>query len=361
MKRILFTGGGSAGHVVPNLALMRELRYVYALSYMGTEGIEKKLVTEAGYPFFTVETPKLVRSLSAENFRIPKKLRAAKREALATLQKEKPDLVFSKGGYASYPAVWAAHKLKIPVLTHESDLSPGLCTRLIAKKCAFVLTSFPETAKKFSNGRWVGSPIRKELFGGDRGRALHKFSLPEKTPVLLVFGGGSGSEAINSALYAALPALLERFSVLHITGSNGEKKSPQQSVGKYVCAPFIADMGSAYAAADVVLCRAGSNTVFELLALKKPAVLVPLERSSRGDQLENARYFEARGLVRVLREGEIGNLADAVRSAAENPVLRQNLAGADVADGTGAILRIIKELLEDGFCLPEDQRGGASE
>ncbi len=359
MKHILFTGGGSAGHVVPNLALMRELRYRYVLSYMGTGGIEKGLVTEAGYPYFTVETPKLVRSFCAQNFSIPKRLRAAKAQALAIVRKEKPDLVFSKGGYASYPAVWAAKKLNIPVLTHESDLSPGLCTRLIAKKCAYVLTSFPETAKRFPNGLYTGSPIRRELLCADRQRALHKLGLTEKFPVLLVFGGGSGSETLSRALGEALPRLTQKFCVFHITGAHN--KPLALNLQNYLSAPYVSDMGSAYAAADVVLCRAGSNTVFEVVALKKPAVLVPLERGSRGDQTENARYFEQRGLVKVLREENLSSLADVVENAAGDKALRQNLEQCAIGSGTGAILRVIRELLEDGFCLTDDQRGGASE
>ena len=159
MKKILFTGGGSAGHVVPNLAIMNELRYGYGISYMGTSGIESELIRKANYAFFRVDTPKLVRSLTLRNLKIPFALRRAKREALHILKTEKPDLVFSKGGFVSYPAVWAAHKLNIPVLTHESDLSAGLCTKLIAKKCKFVLTSFPETAAQFPNGKYAGSPI----------------------------------------------------------------------------------------------------------------------------------------------------------------------------------------------------------
>ena len=347
MKKILFTGGGSAGHVVPNLAVMRELRYLYALSYMGTGGIEKRLVTEAGYPFYEVETPKFRRSLCRENFRIPFDLHRAKKEALAALETLRPDLVFSKGGYASYPAVWAAHRLKIPVFTHESDLSPGLCTRLIAKKCVYVLTSFPETARRFPNGKCVGSPIRKELFCCEKGRALHKFGLSGEKPVLLVFGGGSGSAALNEALDACLPRILERFAVFHIRGKNSP---PPEKIptGEYVFRAFEADMGSAYAVADVVLSRAGSNTVFELSALKKKALLVPLERGSRGDQLENARYFEEKGLAFVLREDALSRLPEAIEETYSSRALEEALASSDYPSATGEIVRLIRALLEDG-------------
>ncbi len=343
--KILFTGGGSAGHVVPNLALMHELRYTYALIYMGTGGIEEKLVTEAGYPFLRVDCPKLRRSFTLENFKIPCRLHRAKKQALAAVRAEKPDLVFSKGGFVSYPAVWAAARLGIPVLTHESDLTPGLCTKLIAKKCERVLTSFEETARLFPNGEYVGSPVRKELFAGEKQRALHKLSLPPNKPVLLVFGGGSGSHVLNEALKNALDDLLTDFTVYHIAGADAEHCEKREG---YFVRAFETDMASAYAAADVVLSRAGSNTVFELMALKKRAVLVPLERGSRGDQPENAAYFERKGLVRVLPERALGGLAEAVRAAYRDKALGENLASLALTSGTGEIVRIIREVLAQG-------------
>ncbi|MDE7158042.1 MAG: UDP-N-acetylglucosamine--N-acetylmuramyl-(pentapeptide) pyrophosphoryl-undecaprenol N-acetylglucosamine transferase, partial [Clostridiales bacterium] len=299
MKHILFTGGGSAGHVVPNLALMNEMKYSHRVTYMGTSGIERELVEKAGYPFFVVECPKLVRSFTLKNLKIPFALRTAEQNAKAILERKRPDLVFSKGGYASYPAIWAAHKLNIPVLTHESDLSAGLCTKLAAKKCRFVLTSFPETAKLFKNGKYVGSPIRKELLNGERSRARRKYMFSESKPVLLILGGGSGSKAINDAVRKYLPELLKEFQILHLCGKGNLLENPPEG---YVQREFETDMGSAYACCDLVLSRAGSNTVFEILALKKPAVLVPLPRGSRGDQLENAAYFVKRNLCCMLSE-----------------------------------------------------------
>ena len=344
MKKILFTGGGSAGHVVPNLAVMNELRYGYRVTYMGTSGIESDLVKKANYEFFPIETPKLVRSFTLNNLKIPFRLHCAKRDALKILQTEKPDLVFSKGGFVSYPAVWAAHKLKIPVLTHESDLTAGLCTKLIAKKCNLVLTSFPETATLFPNGKHVGSPIRKEIFSGDRERARHKFGFHTQKPVLLVLGGGSGSKAINEALRQNLPVVLATFDILHLCGKGNAIQNPPAG---YVQREFENDMGSAYACADLVLSRAGSNTVFEILCMKKPAVFVPLEKNSRGDQLENALYFEKSGLCTLLHENELNTLCDVLVSSYKNSALRAALAAADIASGTPKILEIIKSFVQD--------------
>ena len=317
MKKILFTGGGSAGHVVPNLALMRELRFSCDLAYMGTGGVEKGLIESAGYPFI--------------------------------LEEEKYDLVFSKGGYASYPAMRAAQKLGIPTLTHESDLSPGLCTRLIAKRTKHVLTSFPETAKRFPNGVFVGSPVRKELFAGDRLRARHKFGLPAEGEVLLVFGGGSGSHVLNEALENALEPLLTRFSVLHLSGKgNGEARKVSESGTVYLRKEFEPDMGGAYAAASLVLSRAGSNTVFEILALKKRALLVPLAHASRGDQVENAAYFSEKGLVRVLPESELVSLNEKIYALADDIELVKNLENSCFESGTPRILSIMKATLQSG-------------
>lgn len=342
MKRILFTGGGSAGHVVPNLALMNELKYSHRVSYMGTGGIECALVGNCGYPFFRVDCPKLIRAFTLENLKIPFRLHTAKKQALAVLEREKPDLVFSKGGYASYPAIWAASKLSIPVLTHESDLSPGLCTKLAAKKCRFVLTSFPETASLFPNGKYVGSPIRREILNGDRLRALRKYSFGGKKPVLLVLGGGSGSRALNEVVRGNLAQLLTAFQILHLCGK-GNSVAPTEG---YVQKEYESDMGSAYACADVVLARAGSNTVFELLALKKPAVLVPLEKNSRGDQLENALYFEKQGLCALLHERDLETLPSVLFRACKDGAMKSALSACPVTSGTPAILDLIKQQLE---------------
>lgn len=344
MKYLLFTGGGSAGHVVPNLAVMQELRSAFRLAYMGTGGIERTLAGEFGCPYFTVDCPKLIRGFTLRNVAVPLRLRRAVCLAKDILSKERPDLVFSKGGYASFPAVWAAYTLHIPVLTHESDLTPGLCTRLIAKKCRHVLTTFPETANRFSNGRWVGSPVRRELRCAVRASARKKYGFNAfgDRPVLLVLGGGSGSRAINEALRAHLPALLLRFDILHLCGRGNAIEYKNDG---YVQREFERDMGSAYACADLVLARAGSNTVCELIALKKPALLVPLCRGTRGDQVQNARYCAARGLCACLAEKNLKELPSALLRLYANAEIRAALAHAPPVDGTQNIVNAICEAL----------------
>lgn len=338
MAYILFTGGGSAGHVVPNLAIMQLLRTTHKLAYLGTGGIEERLVGQEGYLFFRVDCPKLIRSATPKNLLIPFRLAKACREAKKILRQERPDLVFSKGGYASFPAVKAARALGIPVLTHESDVSAGLCTKLIAKKCVAVLTSFPETAARFRNGICVGPPVRRELFSGDRARGLRKYRFDGNKPVLLVLGGGSGSRALNEAVRRNLGRLLPKFDILHLCGKGN--LLPVQAAG-YVQTEYENDMGDAYACADAVLSRAGSNTLFELMLLRKRALLVPLMRGSRGDQAENAEYFRRKGLCRVLPETELARLPEALSALLCDDGLRDALVSSPVRDGTENITRRI--------------------
>lgn len=342
MKRLLFTGGGSAGHVVPNLAVMQELKNSYDLAYMGTDGLEKKLLADFDCPYFTIDCPKLVRSFTPKNLTIPYRLARAQRAALEIVKREKFDLVFSKGGYVSYPAVSAAHRLNVPVLTHESDLSPGLCTRIIAAKCNYVLTSFPETATKFRNGKYVGSPIREDVLHGERSAARHKYGFFGDKPVLLVLGGGSGSRVINEAVRKNLPAILPRFDILHLCGrGNFSRNAPRG----YVQVEYEPRMQDAYACCDVALSRAGSNAVFELITLKIPSLLVPLAHASRGDQLQNAAYFARRGLCAVLHEEELDQLCAQLLCLYGNATLRANLQKDRTKSGTHTIAELIRTLV----------------
>ena len=337
MKTLVLTGGGSAGHVVPNIALIPALREKFNLVYIGSDGIERELMKGRGVPYHTVHCTMLVRGSVLKNIAMPFRFLKSMSEAKKALAAAGADIVFSKGGYVALPVVLAAKKLRIPVLTHESDLTPGLANKIIAKRCRAVLTSFPDTAKLFANGVCTGAPIRSELLRGDRAEALKKYGFSGKKPILLLFGGGSGSLALNRAAESALPEILQEFDFLHIRGKHAGAEKREG----YVPLEYESDMAGAYAAADYVVSRAGSNTVFELLALKKPALLVPLEnKRSRGDQLQNAQYFERRGLCRVLREAELSprTLLGGVRALASDKTLRQNLAAAPFAAGNAAIV-----------------------
>ncbi len=341
MKKILFTGGGSAGHVLPNVALIDEIlaRGNAEVCYMGSEGIEKELIAPKKIPYYTISCPKLVRGggLKAwkNNLKIPLAFKRAVKEAERGLKLFQPDLVFSKGGYVALPVVFAAKKLNVPCIAHESDYSAGLANKLSARKCRFVLTSFPETAKKLRRGKYGGAPIRRELFETHRADARKAWDIPQNAKVVLVFGGGSGSKAINDALRAQVKVLCERFVILHVCGKGNEVESNIENYRQY---PFVKDMGGAYACADVVVARAGAGTVFELLALKKPSLLIPLEGATRGDQKENAAYFSSRGLCRVLPQTELENLAEEIEKTYRDEELKRKLENNRFTLGNAHIL-----------------------
>ena len=345
MKTLVLTGGGSAGHVSPNLALLPELKRRYVLAYIGTDGIERGMLAGAGVPYYTIACPKLVRGALLKNVNLPFRFAAAVRQAKRALRDAHADGVFCAGGYVSLPVAVAAGRLGLPVVSHESDSTAGLANRLIARRAAAMTASFSAAAKKLKHGVHTGAPLRRELFGADRGAALQKYGFGGEKPVLLVFGGGSGSAALNAAVRGALDALTRAYDVLHICGKTAQY--PRQR--GYVPLPFEKDMAAAYAAADFVLARAGANTLFEACALQKPALVVPLEnKRSRGDQAKNAALFAEKHLVRVLPEREL--CADALpaqlAALAADTRLRAALAAAPPLCGNEAILAVIGKAMQ---------------
>ena len=342
MKKILFTGGGSAGHVIPNIALIDDVlqKGNIDVCYMGTSGLEKRIVAERKIPYYEIHCPKLIRGGGwigfCNNVRIPFALSAAIKEARRGLEIFRPDLVFSKGGYVALPVVLAARKLKIPCFAHESDFSVGLANRLTAKKCERVFTSFAETADTLPNGKYSGAPIRKSLFHHDRIKARKYFSLPLDKKVVLVFGGGSGSAAINQAVRKHLKSLTKDYAILHVCGKDNVLFSVFKN---YRQEEFVADMGMAYACADLVVSRAGAGTVFEILALKKPSILIPLEGQTRGDQKQNAEYFQKRGLCCLLPQKDLDRLPEAIAQAFADKALHERLSASNLAQGNENILR----------------------
>lgn len=349
MNKILFTGGGSAGHVIPNIALINDLRAKGSadVCYMGSGGIEKAIVAAQKIPYFEISCPKLVRGggfrALKNNLGIPFAFRRAVKEAEKGLRIFQPNAVFSKGGYVALPVVFAARKLGIPCFAHESDFSVGLANKLSAKKCECVFTSFPETANKLKNGVYSGAPLKRELFGVSAIQAKKDFGVPSGMKTVLVFGGGSGSEAINAALRAQLPTLCKRYFILHVCGKGNVAQSNLQN---YRQEEFIADMGSAYACADLIVSRAGAGAAFEILALKKPAILIPLENASRGDQKENAAYFEKRGLCRVLPQSKLAQLDKEIEAAFLDSKLQNALLESNFTMGNDVIIRRILQAVK---------------
>lgn len=342
-KTIVFAGGGTAGHVMPNLALIDELSREYNCVYVGGDGMEKTLCLSRGIPFYSINTVKLRRDAVIKNLAVPFKLCACVSGAKRALEAIRPSLVFSKGGYAALPVVLAAKN--IPVLSHESDFSPGLATKLCKNKSDKVLCAFEPCAERFKNGMYVGTPLRSALYKGKRSPAA--YGLSGNKPILAVVGGSSGAAALNGAVESASDELLEFFDIIHVTGKN---KSGGQKRNGYCTVEFESDMPRLYATCDVMLTRAGANALAECIALGVPTVAVPLEKASRGDQVQNAEYFGEQNAIAVLREANMTatSIVKAVRSAhANKPSLVAAMKKLDV-DGTKKIVGIIKETIERG-------------
>ncbi len=310
MKKILLTGGGTAGHVMPNLALVPELRARgYDVVYVGSyNGIEKGLVEREGIRYIGISSGKLRRYFDWKNFTDPFRVIKGFFEAKKILKAEKPDAVFSKGGYVAVPVVRAAKGRKIPVVIHEADLTPGLANKLSIPAATYVCCNFPETMPYLPAGKAVlsGSPIRKELLSGSREAGLARAGFSGDKPVLMIIGGSLGSVHVNQAVRAVLPELLAKFDVIHLCGKGNLDPSLTSTPG-YMQQEFAnEELADLYAAADLFISRAGANVICELLALRKPNLLIPYPKTaSRGDQILNARSFEKQGFSAVLEEEEI--------------------------------------------------------
>ncbi len=312
MKKIVLTGGGTAGHVTPNLALLPHLQDKgYEISYIGSySGIEKGLIEAAGVTYYGISSGKLRRYFDIKNFSDPFKVLKGFFEAKKVLKKIKPDVVFSKGGFVAVPVVLAAKLKKIPCVIHESDITPGLANKLCIPCAKKVCANFPETMKYLPAEKAVltGTPIREELFSGNRIAGLDFCGFTANKPVLMIVGGSTGSAVLNQAVRDLLPTLLRTYQVIHLCGK-GKAAEEYDNMEGYRQFEYVSDeMKDLFAAADLVISRAGANSICELLALRKPHILVPLSAAaSRGDQLLNAESFEHLGYSYVLQEEELTN------------------------------------------------------
>lgn len=319
MKRIILTGGGTAGHVTPNIALLPGLKELgYDVHYIGSyNGIEKKLIEQFGIPYHGISSGKLRRYFSMQNFTDPFRVLKGFGEAKKLIKSLKPDVIFSKGGFVSVPVVIAGKQCHVPTIIHESDMTPGLANKLSIPSASKVCCNFPETLNHLPKEKAVltGSPIRQELLTGDRGAALKFCGLSADKPVILIIGGSLGSVVVNNAVRKILPELLKNFQVIHLCGKDKVDASLKDLKG-YVQFEYIQDeLKDLFALADIVISRAGANAICELLALHKPNLLIPLSaNASRGDQILNARSFERQGYSIVLEEEELNDstLLDAI-------------------------------------------------
>ena len=351
MKRIVLTGGGTAGHVTPNIALLPRLKELgYDVHYIGSyNGIEKTLMEGCQVPYYGISSGKLRRYFDLKNFSDPFKVLKGFSEASKLLKKLKPDVVFSKGGFVSVPVVIAAKQLHIPVIIHESDMTPGLANKLSIPAASKVCCNFPETISHLPKGKAVlsGSPIRQELLTGDRTKALQFTGLSGTKPVLLIIGGSLGSVVVNEAVRSILPKLLKKFEIIHLCGK-GKLDQTLTALNGYVQYEYISDeLKDLFALSDIVISRAGANSICEFLALRKPALLIPLSAAaSRGDQILNAHSFEKQGYASVLEEEQLSgdSLYESLINLWEN---RESYVNAMAASPMGNSIETIVGLLED--------------
>ena len=352
--KIILTGGGTAGHVVPNLALVPHLAAKgYEIFYVGGKnGMEKALVEGEGIPYFGISSGKLRRYLSLKNVTDAFRVIKGGFGAAKILGRIKPDIVFSKGGFVVVPVVFAARMRGIPVIIHESDITVGLANKLCIPHAAKVCCVFPETIAQLPASKAVltGTPIRDEIFKGSRIKAAEVCNFPQQKPVILIMGGSQGSVAVNNCVRQALDVLLAKFNIIHACGAGNTDESIKKP--GYLQFEYISkNMGDFYALADLVVSRAGANSIGEFLALNKPNILIPLSRkASRGDQILNAASFEKQGFSAVIDEDELNPqvLIDKISETFEN---RGKYASAmkksESAGGIEQIIKLIEETVNN--------------
>lgn len=347
MKKIVLTGGGTAGHIYPALAVKERLGKDYEVHFIGGSGMEKNILKdEKDVTFHEISAVKLERKLTPKNLLIPIKLVKAICDAKKVLMDIKPDVIFSKGGFVSVPTVIAGRELKIPIISHESDLSMGLANKIILHRCDYMCTSFEETAKCNKKCVYTGQPIRKKVFKG-RGEIIEKKvpSFNSSKPNLLIIGGSLGAKFINEKVWANLDALTKKFNVVHITGK--QAKAKYEGAG-YLQVDYADNVGDYLDYADIVLSRAGSGAINEFLALKKPMLLIPLSKKcSRGDQIENAKLFTKLGFADMLEEEDFDDrilLAKLQSLALNSSNYKKNMKNMQDFDACDKIIELIKKV-----------------
>lgn len=346
---MIMTGGGSAGHVTPNLALVPKLKELgFEIKYIGSkDGIEKEIIKKENIPYYSISSGKLRRYFDIKNFTDPLKVLKGVTDAMRILSKEKPDVIFSKGGFVTVPVVMAASLKKIPVVSHESDMTPGLANKIASPFCNKLCVTFPETMKHIKGDKAIltGTPIRESLLKGERKKGMDFCKFEDNKMVLMIIGGSLGAKVLNDNARLVINELIKDFNVVHICGKGNIDES-LKGIKEYRQYEYVSDeMPDVMALADVVLSRAGANTIFELLTLKKPHILVPLsEQASRGDQVLNARSFEKSGYSKVVKEEEFTGevLLKTLKELVENKDMYiENMKKSTMGNGVDNIIKVI--------------------
>jgi len=354
LKRIVLTGGGTAGHVTPNIALIPELlKDGWEIHYIGTEnGMERGLIErEKAVTYHGIQSGKLRRYMDIKNFTDPFRVVYGIGQATNLIRKLKPRIIFSKGGFVSVPVVMGGWINRVPIVIHESDITPGLANRICYPFAKKVCTTFPETAEAFKGEKGIhtGTPIRKELLNGDpeKGRKLCGFS--SNRPVLMVMGGSLGAVAINNHIRSVLNILLNRFQVVHICGKNNIDPALEGIPGYKQFGYVNEELPHIMAMADVIVSRAGANSIHEFLALRKPNLLIPLPLSaSRGDQILNAQSFERRGYSKMLKQEDLNKdllLTGIIELYNNRQRYIDAMSAEDHTKGVERIMEVIKSCL----------------
>jgi len=352
MKRIVLTGGGTAGHVTPNIALLPSLKEnAYDIQYIGSyNGMEKALIEDINIPYHGISSGKLRRYFDLKNFSDPFRVIKGFFEANSLMKKLKPSIVFSKGGFVSVPVVVAAKLNHVPTILHESDMTPGLANKLCFPFAKKICCNFPETIDKLPKGKAVlsGTPIREELLSGSREKAKEFLAFTEDKPVIMVMGGSLGAVRVNNSVRAILPELLKEYNVIHLCGK-GKTDDSFNNLPGYKQFEYIKDeLKDLFSLTDIVISRAGANAICELLALKKPNLLIPLSaEASRGDQVLNAHSFEKQGFSIVIEEENLTDefLLSKIKELYNNrDKYIENMNNSNQNDGINTIINLIKEL-----------------
>lgn len=352
MPFIVFTGGGTAGHVAPNMELIRELTHKgWEMAYIGSaSGIEKQMIQPLNIPFYGISSGKLRRYLSLKNVLDPFKIMLGIVQSFFLLYKLKPDVVFSKGGFVAFPVVVGAWLNRIPVIAHESDMSPGLANRLCFPFVNKICLTFDAAKLHFKQQEKIvvtGTPIRDQLFSGNRIRGLELCGFDSGKPCLLVIGGSLGAGSVNRSIRDALPQLIERYQVIHLCGKGKLDSSLNNTEGYRQLEYANEELADLFAAASVVVSRAGANSLYEILALGKPHILIPLSAEvSRGDQIQNARYFQGLGISRVIDDKSL--TAETLLKALDELAstineIKDKIEALNIKSATEQIVSIIKE------------------
>lgn len=352
MKRIVLTGGGTAGHVTPNIALLPALKKAgYDIQYIGSyNGMEKSLIEDYNIPYHGISSGKLRRYFDLKNFTDPFRVIKGFFEAKKLMKELRPNVVFSKGGFVSVPVVMAAKRNKIPAIIHESDMTPGLANKLCFSSASKICCNFPETVASLPASKAIltGSPIRSELREGDADAGRAFTGVGSDKPVILIMGGSLGAVKVNTAVRAILPELLKDFYVIHLCGK-GKLDESLLDVAGYVQYEYIKDeLKDLFAMCDLVISRAGANAICELLFLQKPNLLIPLSAAaSRGDQVLNARSFEKQGFSKVLEEEELTDelLLSTVKDLYEQrETYVQTMKQSSQNDAVKTVVSLVEEL-----------------